>query len=74
VFFPKLEGPACSLNLLGSLIPISIFVFKFLDAIIFYSISIASSCILAKVVYLLSLKIKEKYESKSPAKVTLAAG
>jgi hypothetical protein len=74
VFFPEPEGPVCSLNHLGSLVPISTFVFNFPEAIIFDSISIVSSFILAKVVALLSLKSKAKSKSKAPAKVTFAVG
>jgi hypothetical protein len=47
---------------------------SFPDAIIFESISKASSCILVRSTDLLSLNNREKSWSKAPAKVTFAAG
>jgi hypothetical protein len=68
------EGPACSLNHLVSLFPISILAFNFPNVIIFVFISITSSCILVMLEDLLSLNSKAKLGTKSPMKFIFAVG
>jgi hypothetical protein len=73
VDFPNPEVPACSLKRLVSLVPVSTLDFSLLDAIMFDSISMVSSCIPVRVADLLSLKSRVKSSSKAPAKVTFTA-
>jgi len=72
--FPDLEGPACSLKHLVSLVHVSNLAFSLPYAIMFDSILMASSYIPVRVGYLLSLKSREKSGLKAPTKVTLVAG
>ena len=67
------EGLVRSLKRLVSLVPVSTSAFSFPDAIMFDSISMASSCIPVRVAELLSLRSKAKSGSKTPVNVTLAA-
>jgi hypothetical protein len=73
-YLPHPEGPPCSLYLLVSLFPVSNLVFNFPDAIMFDSISRASSCILVRSIDLLSLNNRAKSGSKALAKVTFTTG
>jgi hypothetical protein len=70
------DVPTCSFCFLLylSLSPYSFLTLAFHDAIMLDSISMQSSCILVKVVDLLSLSNKEKSGLKEPTKVTFVSG